>query len=81
MIERLRAWWTLACVAWWQWREPKDPIVTIEWRRREELSERTGKLLMCDCGHLSRSYAWNPVGNQWICIECYRRTTGKRHAR
>ena len=70
MWTRLRRWWRLL----WQRRYP---IIRVEWGI-SPLESAQGQMVERDCGHYSRSFAYDPLRESSMCLDCYRASVGKR---
>jgi hypothetical protein len=85
-MRRLRYWFATKKAAWaarWRrWRAPKYPKVVMDWGPDAPLMGRgwrTGGTR--DCGHLSPSYAFDPLREETMCLECYRQTVSRSRPR
>jgi hypothetical protein len=54
------------------------PKIVVEYDDGHALLEGGKVPEQRDCGHVSRSFAYDPLREETVCIECYRRTVGTR---
>jgi hypothetical protein len=59
------------------WRRPRYPVVSVDWG---ESPDAKAKERLRDCGHWASSFAYDPVQERGMCLECYRALRGKARA-
>lgn len=76
------AWWEAYKHAWsmrWRrWTARRYPKIIVEYDDGSGLLERDSSPDIRDCGHLSRSFAYDPLREETVCLGCYRRAVGHR---
>lgn len=70
----MKRWWQSLKARWQRWRAPRYPIITVNWGPGAALTEGWSAKDSRDCGHVSRSFAYDPLREETLCLECYRRT-------
>lgn len=57
------------------------PRVIVEWGEADAVSSDEERWASRDCGHVSRSYAYDPLRETSACLDCYRRSIERKGAR
>jgi hypothetical protein len=67
---------------WHRWKRPKYPRFVVDYGPNAPMHEGWGFENLRTCGHFSRSFAYDPLREETLCLNCYRRAIGhKREVR